>query len=426
MEHPLGWLEIVILIGASVLAGAVNAVAGGGTLISFPALIFAHRTAQISNATNTVALWPGALSSFWAYRSELGRHRREIIWLSIPSILGGLVGAVLMVTTSEKTFARLVPYLILLATGVFIVQEPLARLQRRLSGAGKDSTPTADGPSFARNATPLRWVVVLVSQFLVGVYGGYFGAGIGILMLAVYGILGFSNIHEANAVKNLNAMFINGIAAVLFIFSGLIDWPSALVMSVGSIVGGYAGAGAARRLGQKNVRRIVIAIGLAMTATMFFKGTSTDSDRPVHRHDVDSHAHPVTSAAEKDAFDRTDVAVITAPGHGHVPHLGDYVVRRIEVNPAVSGTKDAQPSVCSVRADKLWLARSRIGQEIAADIPRCQAERSYASDFQMREVLAYAAPLLEDLHRRRAHARSGWVVAELAEDAAGKIKCRFQ
>jgi uncharacterized membrane protein YfcA len=276
MGYPLTWTQIVILIAASVLAGAVNAVAGGGTLISFPALIFAGQTARIANATNTAALWPGALSSFWAYRRELGRHRREVIWLSIPSVLGGFLGAWLMVNTGDKTFAFLVPYLILLATAVFIVQEPLTRLQRRLSGAAASGNSPAppksdDGPTFAHSATPLRWAVVLVSQFLVGVYGGYFGAGIGILMLAVYGILGFSNIHEANAIKNLNAMFINGIAAALFIIKGLVDWPSALLMSVGAIVGGYAGAGAARRLGQKNVRRIVIAIGLTLAATMLFK-----------------------------------------------------------------------------------------------------------------------------------------------------------
>ncbi len=125
------WPQIVILVGASVLAGAVNAVAGGGTLLSFPALIFAGQAARFANATNTVALWPGALSSFWAYRSELGHHRREILWLSIPSILGGTVGAWLMIATEDRTFEDLVPYLILLATGLFIVQEPLARLQRR-------------------------------------------------------------------------------------------------------------------------------------------------------------------------------------------------------------------------------------------------------------------------------------------------------
>jgi uncharacterized membrane protein YfcA len=249
-------------------------VAGGGTLLSFPALIFAGQTPRIANATNTVALWPGALSSFWAYRSELGYHRREVLMLSVPSILGGIVGAWLMFITSDKTFAVLVPYLILLATALLVVQEPLARLRRWLGGSGNSaSAEAAEGHAFAQGATPLRWGIVLFSQFLVGVYGGYFGAGIGILMLAIYGTLGFSNIHQANAIKNLNAMFINGIAAAIFVCMHLVDWPQALIMSVGAIVGGYAGAGAARRLGQKNVRRLVIAIGLAIGVAMFFKGT---------------------------------------------------------------------------------------------------------------------------------------------------------
>ena len=125
--------------------------------------------------------------------------------------------------------------------------------------------------AFGHAATPLRWTVVLLSQFLIGVYGGYFGAGIGILMLAAYGILGFSNIHQANAIKNLNAMFINGIAAAIFISQRLINWPIALLMAAGAIFGGYAGAGAARRLGQKNVRRLVIFIGLALAAKMLLK-----------------------------------------------------------------------------------------------------------------------------------------------------------
>ena len=134
--------------------------------------------------------------------------------------------------TDESTFDILVPYLILLATGLFIVQEPLARWQRRRAGAVRRRRCSPDAESaaaaaFGHAATPLRWVAVLLSQFLIGVYGGYFGAGIGILMLAAYGILGFSNIHQANAIKNLNAMFINGIAAAIFIYKGLIDWPIA-------------------------------------------------------------------------------------------------------------------------------------------------------------------------------------------------------
>jgi uncharacterized membrane protein YfcA len=269
----MNW-SYLILFCVAVLGGAINAVAGGGTLLTFPALIMAGQQAILANATNTVALWPGALSSFWGYRSELGYHRREILFLSVPSFLGGVLGAWLLVVTPPAAFDILVPYLILLATGLFIVQEPLARWMRRRRGPAGEGSPAAAEPAiaaFGHAATPLRWAAVLLSQFLIGVYGGYFGAGIGILMLAAYGILGFSNIHQANAIKNLNAMFINGIAAAIFIYQGLIVWPIALVMAVGAIFGGYAGAGTARRLGQKNVRRLVIFIGLALAATMLVK-----------------------------------------------------------------------------------------------------------------------------------------------------------
>ena len=273
----MAWYHSLILFCAAVLGGAINSVAGGGTLVTFPALIFAGQLERIANATNTVALWPGALSSFWGYRKELGYHRREILLLSVPSFLGGILGAWLMVTTSDAMFALLVPYLILLATGLFIVQEPLARwLRRREEQSGERPQPLVESAvpvAFGHAATPFRWVAVLVSQFLIGVYGGYFGAGIGILMLAAYGILGFSNIHQANAIKNLNAMFINGIAAAIFIYQGLIDWPIAALMAAGAIFGGYAGAGTARRIGQKNVRRLVIFIGLALAAKMLLKGS---------------------------------------------------------------------------------------------------------------------------------------------------------
>ncbi len=271
----MAWHYLFILFCTAVLAGAINAVAGGGTLLTFPAVIMVGRPAIIANATNTVALWPGAVSSLWGYRAELGYHRREVLFLSVPSFLGGVVGAWLLVSTDESTFDILVPYLIFLATGLFIVQEPLARWQRRRAeppGDGEQANAeAATAIAFGHGATPLRWAGVLLSQFLIGVYGGYFGAGIGILMLAAYGILGFSNIHQANAIKNLNSMFINGIAAAIFIYRGLIDWPIACLMAIGAIFGGYAGAGAARRLGQKNVRRLVIFIGLALATKMLLK-----------------------------------------------------------------------------------------------------------------------------------------------------------
>ncbi len=305
--YTLNLQQTLLLFFAAVLGGAVNAVAGGGTLLTFPALLCAGQLARVANATSTVALWPGAASSFWGYRSEMGSSRREIAMLSIPSFLGGIAGAVLLVSTSNESFARVVPFLILLATTLFIVQEPLGRwLRRRAAESAADGLPqqgdvaygtrdemaqvrstgfnresaatppkggTTNGAfSAACSTTPpfkpsrARWASVLALQFAVGVYGGYFGAGIGILMLAAFGLLGLTNIHHMNALKNLNGMCINGIAAVLFVAKGgLVRWDIALLMAAGAIFGGYAGAGTARRIGQKNVRRMIILIGLALT-----------------------------------------------------------------------------------------------------------------------------------------------------------------
>ena len=269
----MDWQNYCLLFGAAVLGGAVNAVAGGGTLLTFPALLWAGQLEIVANATSAVALWPGALSSFWTYRSELRSSRRELIVLAIPSFAGGIVGAVLLLGTSNATFAAIVPYLILLATLLFILQTPLARRRARRAAELRkdhDSAPLAaqhhDSP-----ATLARWLAVLMFQFLVAVYGGYFGAGIGILMLAGFGYLGFTNIHHMNALKNLNAMCINGVASALFIGKGLVDWRLALLMAAGAILGGYAGAGAARRVGQPVVRRVVILIGLALSIWLLLR-----------------------------------------------------------------------------------------------------------------------------------------------------------
>lgn len=269
---PMAWQHYLVLFGAAALGGAVNAVAGGGTLLTFPTLLWAGQLEIVANATSTVALWPGALSSFWGYRAELGSSAREIVLLAVPSFAGGVLGAVLLMNTRNETFAALVPYLILAATLLFVAQEPLARWQRRRSqqpGAAAD-TAVAIGQG---RASAGRWATVLTFQFLVGVYGGYFGAGIGILMLAAFGFLGLTNIHHMNALKNLNGMCINGIAAALFILKGLVDWRLAALMAAGAIVGGYAGAGGARRVGQRNVRRVIIFIGFALSVWLLVRQT---------------------------------------------------------------------------------------------------------------------------------------------------------
>ncbi len=265
--------DYFLLIGAAIAAGAVNAVAGGGTLLTFPALLGAGQSAIMANATSTVALWPGALSSFWGYRAELRSGRWQLAALAIPSFLGGLLGALLLVNTNSATFALLVPYLILLATVLFMAQGPLARwqAQRIARTTGSSELGPAAELEHDQPATPARWITVLLFQFCVGVYGGYFGAGIGILMLAAFGYLGFKNIHHMNALKNLNGMCINGLAAALFIVHGLVDWRAAAVMAAGAVFGGYAGAGTARRIGQKAVRRIIILIGLALSVWLLLR-----------------------------------------------------------------------------------------------------------------------------------------------------------
>ena len=266
----VSWQNCVVLFVVAMLGGAVNAVAGGGTLLTFPALLWARQLEIVANATSTVALWPGALSSFWNYRAELHSNYREIALLAIPSFIGGVLGAVLLLGTDNATFSAIVPYLILLATGLFVVQRPLTRwIGRAALAAQRRQTETAAAVRPA--ARRARWAAVVAFQLFVGIYGGYFGAGIGILMLAAFGYLGFTNVHHMNALKNLNAMCINGIAATLFITKGLVDWRLAMLMAVGAIIGGAAGARTARRVGQEMVRRGVILIGIALSFWLLAK-----------------------------------------------------------------------------------------------------------------------------------------------------------
>jgi len=263
----MNWYDYFLLFGAAACGGAVNAVAGGGTLLTFPSLLWAGQSEIVANATSTVALWPGSLSSFWGYRKEVGSSQRELLLLAMPSFLGGVLGAVLLLSTDKETFAALVPWLILAATVLFVAQEPVMRWLRRRAekGSPRGGPDPLAAPEHGNTRSKSRWAVVLVFQFFVGVYGGYFGAGIGILMLAAFGFLGFTNIHHMNALKNLNNLCINGIAAAMFVAKGLVDWRLALFMAVGAIVGGYGGAGTALRIGQKMVRRVIITIGFSLS-----------------------------------------------------------------------------------------------------------------------------------------------------------------
>jgi uncharacterized membrane protein YfcA len=248
-------LHHLFVFAAACVAGAINAVAGGGTLVTFPTLVWLGVPSIAANATNTVSLWPGSLGSVWGYRRELRGVDPRIFALLVPSIIGGLLGAILLDLTPTEVFDRLVPFLILFATVLFIAQNPI---QRRFNLAAAHES----------RSHWLSWT--MAAQFGVAVYGGYFGAGIGILMLAALTLMGHTDIHRMNAVKNLLATGINGSAAIYFAFHTLVLWSDVVVMALGSIVGGIAGAGIARRLGREVVRRIVIAIGLASALSLFW------------------------------------------------------------------------------------------------------------------------------------------------------------
>lgn len=279
--------QLAALFIAAALAGAVNSVAGGGTLLTFPTLFGVLHNSLVANATSTVALWPGQLSSLWGYRKEIGKSHDAILRLAIPSLLGGGLGAYLLLRTPQTTFSNIVPYLILTATALFMTQESLSRYLKNKERSSPKNEPSDSALQSNRSAdddAPRSWAGVMLFQFFVAIYGGYFGAGIGILMLAALGFMGFTNIHRMNGLKNINGLCINAVAIAIFIFgrtrpgdgvgmyhNQMIHWPLAALMTAGSILGGYSGAGIARRIGQRNVRRVIIGIGIGFTLYLLLK-----------------------------------------------------------------------------------------------------------------------------------------------------------
>jgi len=248
-----GPLRLALVVLAAACSGVVNSIAGGGTLLTFPALLGLGIPPLIANATSTVALWPASLSSMWGYRRELQGARGWALRFAVPSLLGGAVGALLLLRTPPHLFDALVPALVLGATLLFVLQRPLLAMVRRRGGLrlpGNGDLPPASS-------------ALLAAQFGIGVYGGYFGAGIGILMLAALGFMGFTNIHRMNGLKSWGALCMNAVAAALFATSRLVNWPVALAMAAGSVAGGYFGAGVARRIGQEPVRAAIVGIGFA-------------------------------------------------------------------------------------------------------------------------------------------------------------------
>lgn len=241
-------------------AGAINAMAGGGTLITFPVLILFGMNPVVANATSTLSLVIGTSGSLYSFRRRLGEVRSWFKTFIPVSIIGGWLGSFLLTHGSESSFSRLVPYLVLFATLLFMVQGLVRQRVAHLLASGE--TP----PSGRRHL-----LYAMGFQFLVSVYGGYFGAGIGILMLATLGFLGFSDIHQMNTLKNVLGSLINLVAAVWFTASGLISWPHMVVMTIGAVAGYYLGATYSQKLSQGTMRCVITAIGLTITCLMFWK-----------------------------------------------------------------------------------------------------------------------------------------------------------
>jgi uncharacterized membrane protein YfcA len=240
----------MLVTGSAAAAGLINAVAGGGTLLTFPALLAAGVTPVSANATNTVAVFPGQLASSFAYRSHIAEERRRALVLAVPSLLGGIVGAWLLLALPEKAFAAVVPWLIVFACLMLAFQGQLKHLVARAKAA---------------NHPAALWI----AQLAISIYGGYFGAGIGILMLAAMGIMLPSSLQHANALKVLFSLLINAVAAVIFVFSGAVRVELAVLMAAANVAGGFLGAHLAKRLPPAGMRGFSIAVGLFAAVKLF-------------------------------------------------------------------------------------------------------------------------------------------------------------
>jgi uncharacterized protein len=259
------WIETLSLLLSATAAGVINAVAGGGTLITFPVLILLGVPPVMANATSTLSLVVGISGSVFGFRRLIAGIRPWLPTFLPASLLGGWLGSFLLTRGSERTFSRIVPWLVLFATILFMLQGLIRQLvARRAAGeliAGHTMPPT----------TGTAIILGAFVQFLVSIYGGYFGAGIGILMLATFGLLGFSDIHRMNALKTVLGGLVNLVAAVWFAASGLIDWPKMGIMTLGALAGYYLGSTFSQRLSQQKMRRVITAIGLIITIVMFWK-----------------------------------------------------------------------------------------------------------------------------------------------------------
>jgi uncharacterized membrane protein YfcA len=249
--------QIGLLVGSSVAAGAINSVAGGGSFFTFPALIFTGVPSIVANATSTMAIWPGSLASISGYREDIRRERHRLPGLLAMSVLGGLLGAFVLLRTPQHTFDQLLPWLLLVATLIFAFGASASQWVRQHAVRSGRATPVL--------------IVTWLIQLLIACYGGYFGAGVGFLMLALLSFAGMTDIHAMNGIKSFLGSTLNGMAIVAFCFAHLILWPQALLMMGGAFVGGYSGARIARRTSPRVIRALVIGIGITLTIYFFMR-----------------------------------------------------------------------------------------------------------------------------------------------------------
>ncbi len=246
--------EAFLILAAAFAAGAINTVAGGGSLVSFPALLAAGYPAKPANVTNTVALWPGYLGGSLAYRPELRRQRRRVLFLLAPSILGAVAGSAVLLATPGDTFRAIVPFLILFAAALLVFQDRLASFAQthRLASQAGDHVPLA----------------LHAAMFALAIYGAYFGAGLGIMTIAVLAVLLPDDIQHSNALKGMLSLLINATAVVYFAAFGPVRWAPAVIMAGGALAGGYLGVGLARRLGPQWLRGAIVAYAVIVAAIL--------------------------------------------------------------------------------------------------------------------------------------------------------------
>lgn len=252
---PFDLFNISLLLTAAFIAGALNAIAGGGSFLTLPALVFTGMPPVIANATGTVALLPGYVSGAWGFREDLeAPPGLSLRTLTVLSLLGGATGAALLLVTDNKTFSQIVPWLLLLATILFAVGPILLR-KLKDGQAG----PASSGKSAA-------------GMLAVSIYGGYFNGGLGILLLALFGLLGQTKLNAMNGMKNVVSALLTAIAVAIYAWGGVVAWPQALLMMMGATAGGYFGARLARRIPASALRAGIVVIGFIMTTLFFLRG----------------------------------------------------------------------------------------------------------------------------------------------------------